>query len=175
MDEAIRQAAIDALERVREKIIANIDAAGLKASGRTQASMEVQPYDTGVRLVGRPYFQGLEIGRPAGRTPRNFDEIIKQWIIDKGLQVTPIPYKTDRQHKYTVEERSLQSMAGAIAHNIRLRGFEPWRNGGRAPSPQRDVYTPVIEEEVPTITDQLASIIANIIVNEYSPNTGLRK
>ena len=156
------------LERIRARIAANINDKGLKASGKTEASMfqpdSIRLTDTGGMLVavGRGYFQSLELGRPSGRVPRNFHAIIRQWIIDKGLAVAQIPYKrqpSERwQPKYSVEERSLRAAAGAIAHSIATRGTLLYRQGGR-----RDIYTPVLEEETKALEEAIGRIIVKSI------------
>lgn len=159
----IDQAMYAALERIRLKIVENINSKGLRASGKTERSMRIERDEYGMRLVGRPYFQSLELGRPAGRVPRNFRSIIRQWIIDKGLSVRMIPYKrqpSERwQPRYSVEERSLRIMAGAIAHTIATRGTLLYRQGGRM-----DIYSPVIAEEV----EQLSRVYTDIIAKSIS-------
>lgn len=159
---------IATLERIRAKIAANINEKGLRASGKTEASMfkpdSIRLTDTGAQLVavGRGYFQSLELGRPAGRVPRGFAYIIRQWILDKGLSVRMIPYQrqpSERwQPKYSVEERSLRAAAGAIAHNIATRGTRLYQQGGRS-----DIYTPVLEEETRRLEAEIGRIIANSI------------
>ena len=154
---------LDCLERVRVRIWQNIDTTGTKASGRTQESMRIESTPTGGRLWGRPYFQSVETGRPAGRVPFNFVAIIKQWIIDKGLSVQQIAYKTNRQHKYTVEERSLNMAAGAIAHSIETTGTQLFKSGGR-----HDIYSDVIAEEVAELRKQLAVSVAETLSQTLS-------
>lgn len=163
INEDIDSAMLATLERIRVKIAANIESKGLKASGKTADSMRIEPYTFGMRLVGRPYFQSLELGRPAGRVPHDFNGIIRQWIIDKRLAVRQIPYKRQPsarwQPKYTVEERSLRIMAGAIAHTIATRGTLLYRQGGRM-----DIYSPVIAEEV----EQLQKNYVGLIIDSIS-------
>lgn len=163
----------ECLETIRQRIIANIDSKGLKASGRSQESLEIVDNVTSISLVGRDYFQGLEIGRPGvmqmqgARVPHDFDLIIRQWIIDKGIKVRQIPYKTDRRHIYSVEERSLNMAVSAICHRIYERGTLLYNKGG-----DRTVYTPVIEEEVDNLVQKLDVAVSNLIVNNYSSATG---
>lgn len=150
------------LERIRSTIADNINSKGLRASGKTEKSMRIEMYDEGGRLVGRQYFQSLEEGRPAGKVPYNFPAIIKQWIRDKGIAVQLVPYKrraSERwQPKYSVEERSLNMAAGAIAHSIATRGTLLYRQGGR-----RDIYTPIIEEETKRLEGEIGILVADTI------------
>ncbi len=158
----IDEAIMATLERIKAKIAANITDKGLKASGRTAASMHTERDEFGARLMGRAYFQSLELGRPAGRVPRGFNAIIRQWIIDKGLSVRQVPYvrrPSERwQPKYTVEERSLRMAASAIAHSIATRGTLLYRQGGRT-----DIYSPVIRDEVAALSEEFTGIIVKSI------------
>ena len=151
------------LERVRQRISERIDVTGTRASGRTQESMHVVSTTSGGMLVGRKYFQSVETGRPAGRVPFNFVAIIKQWIIDKGLSVKQVAYKTSRQHKYSVQERSLNMAAGAIAHSIEESGTELFKSGGR-----HDIYSDVIAEEVAQLRKDLAVSVAETLSQTLS-------
>ena len=147
----------DCLDTMVEEIRAQLEATGTNASMRTSDSLEVVMTKTGGQILAREYFQGVEMGRPAGKVPHGFQSIIKQWILDKKIQVTPVPYKTDRPHKYDERERSLNIAAGAIAHTIATSGTQLYRNGGRT-----DIFTEVINRnmqglmlklETETITD----------------------
>lgn len=150
------------LERIRQRISDNIESKGIRASGKTQASMRIEMREDGGRLVGRPAFWTLEEGRPAGRVPYNFVGIIKQWMIDKGLSYTLVPYvrRPSRrwQPKYTVEERSLNMAAGSIAHSIATRGTLLYRQGGR-----KDIYSDVIADEVQKLTEKITLQIVETI------------
>ena len=154
---------LDCLERVRVRIWQNIDTTGTKASGKTQESMWIERTPTGGRLWGRPYFQSVETGRSAGRVPFNFVAIIKQWIIDKGISVKQVAYKTSRQHKYSVQERSLNMAAGAIAHSIEESGTDLFKRGGR-----HDIYSDVIAEEVAQLRRELAVSVAETLSQTLS-------
>lgn len=137
------QLIIDCLNNIKERIASNILTKGEWASGKTAESMVVIPTERGGMLKGRPYFQSLEDGRPAGRVPYDFASIIRQWIIDKGIAVTPMPYKTNRPHKYTPADRGLNHMASAIAWSIKENGTRLYQTGGRD-----DIYSDVIADEV---------------------------
>lgn len=161
---------LEALERIKSRIAESIDEHGLTASGKTAASMHIVEKKGGAMLVGRPYFQGLEIGRPAGNVPVNFREIIEQWIKDKGIRIDPIPYKTDGPHMYTPEERGIRAAASAIAHTIHVIGTRQHRNGTIL-----DVYTTIIDEEVERLKSEVSAGVVRYIENEYDLKTGLRK
>lgn len=143
-------------ERAKQLIIQHIWANGQNASGKTVASLNVQqPSDDETILFGHRPFGVLETGRREGKIPYGFRSIILQWMKDKGLHGTPIPYKTDRAHKYTPQERGDYSMASAIAHTIATKGSSLYRKGGRA-----DVYSNVIPETMKRLGDRLISLVS---------------
>ena len=94
---------IKVLEQTRDEIRANMEAQRINASGLTSASLRVEEYPGGVRLVGGydktrdvPNSPGiyandtapiptLEFGREGGKVPRGFYYIIKDWTNAKRL------------------------------------------------------------------------------------------
>ena len=92
-DNIIYNSVMDEIERVlldiRDEIRAKMASEGVNASGRTSAGMQVQRYESGVRLVltGEDVapLATLEVGRAGGKVPRGFADIIEQWSRDKGL------------------------------------------------------------------------------------------
>lgn len=91
----------DALTQTRDEIRANMEAKRINASGRTSASLRVEEYPLGVRLVGgsdRTHtippgvnasdtapIPTLEVGRAGGKVPQGFYYIIREWTKEKGL------------------------------------------------------------------------------------------
>ena len=143
------------LERARQMIINHIRINGQNASGRTIKSLHVeQPTEDEGILWGHRPFGVLETGRRNGRIPYRFYAIIRQWMRDKGLHGEPIPYKTDRPHKYTPQERGDLSMASAIAHTIATKGSRLHRDGGR-----NDVYSNVLPETMRRMQDRMIFLI----------------
>lgn len=134
----------DCLQGIVSEIRENLAATGTNASGKTSDSLEVVMHDGGGMILGRKYFQSVEEGRPPGRVPVNFPEIIRQWMKDKGIVAHPIFYKrkpsANWQPKYTPEERGERAMAYAISEKIKTEGTQLFRNGGR-----RDIYTNAID------------------------------
>jgi hypothetical protein len=90
-----------------------------------------------------------------------FAGIIRQWIIDKGIQTDPIPYKraaTARwQPKYTADERGLMAAAGAIAEKIRKVGTD------RNASPNLNVYTKAVDKAIDEINKMIIKSITSDI------------
>lgn len=152
--QAARLIVTEELERARQLIINHIRANGQNASGRTIKSLHVEATEDEGVLYGHRPFGILETGRKAGRVPQSFRQIILQWMRDKGLHGTPIPYQRDGAHKYTPQERGDLSMAGAIAYTIQYRGSRLHRQGGRA-----DVYSNVVPQTLERVRSRLISLI----------------
>lgn len=155
------------LGELKAKIIQNHTAAGQVASGKTAKSLRVELEEGGGRLYGRRYFGVLETGRKAGKVPRQFYLIIRQWMKDKGIQAPPMPYKTNRPHKYTPAERGARSMAAAIAETIRRKGTALHRKGGRD-----DIYSREIEVTRKRLMQRFSQFI-EMKVEHIKLNTGV--
>lgn len=145
----------------------NLAKTNTNASGRTSASLRVVMTENGGQIWGRRYFRGTEQGRAGGKVPHNFTSIIEQWIIDKGLTPSAIPYKrqpsANWQPKYTPDERGLRQMASAIAHTIAKSGTSLYRSGGR-----KDIFTNVIEENKNDLKKVAKEIITTNLYGAYN-------
>lgn len=152
--QAARLIVTEELERARQLIINHIRANGQNASGRTIKSLHVEATEEEGVLWGHKPFGVLETGRKAGKIPYSFRSIILQWMKDKGLHGTPIPYKGQGDHKWTPQERGDLKMAGAIAYTIAKRGSRLHRMGGRA-----DVYSNVVPQTLERVRSRLIRLI----------------
>lgn len=130
------------LENVKTKIANQMAANNRNASGRSVSSLTVEVTGNIGTLWGSKSFLAMEHGRKGGKVPMGFVGIIRQWIIDKGISVAPIPAKTNRAI-LSPEERGIRSMAGAIAHKIMKEGTRLYRDGG-----YNDIYTTAVNEEL---------------------------
>ena len=151
---------LEELENLKAKILEQHLRAGQKASGRTGESMHVEATEYEGTLYGRSAFGVLETGRKAGKTPSGFQAIILQWMSDKGIKAEPIPYKTDRPHKYTPQERGDMSLAYLIARKIRNEGTRLFRQGGRS-----DIYSNVIPATKEKIMQRIVKLLQVEITN----------
>ena len=142
------------LEALKEKIIAQHIGAGQKASGRTVASLRIEVTEEEGTLYGRSPFGTLETGRKPGKVPQGFQSIIREWMTDKGISAAPIPYKTDRPHKYTPQERGNLSLSFLIARKIRREGTRLFRKGGRD-----DIYSNVIPAAIERIQSRIVELL----------------
>lgn len=165
IDGAIEKVLKEELGELKRNIIEHHLRAGQKASGRTAASMHVEVSSDEGTLYGRTAFGVLETGRKAGKVPMGFRMIIRKWMEDKGIKAEPIPYKTDRPHKYTPQERGELSLSYLIARKIRSEGTKLFRAGGRD-----DIYSKAIPETTNRIMKRIVSLVevevSNIKLND---------
>ena len=138
---------ITILERCKKEIQANMQSRNINASGRTSASLKVETYAGGVRLVSAGEriapFDTVQFGRPAGKVPKGFYYIIKQWSRDKGLTF-------DRE-----SERS--TFAYFLSRKIAKEGTQRHR------TPDEQVYTPAVTEAVKEIRATIGANVVQII------------
>ena len=130
------------LDSAKNDIQSNMDRNKINASGRTTNSLTVERYDEGVRLVSRGEkvapFATTEKGRPAGRIPKGFFEILYQWSLDKGI---------------AMDDKERKKFSRALAFSIKKRGTE------RSRSQRNDIYTPIIEDVKIKIKDLVVASI----------------
>lgn len=162
----VSQILTEELGTLKATIINNIRTTGQWASGKTAASMGVMVSGNIGELVGRRAFGTLETGRRGGRVPRNFHNIIYDWMQAKGVHAQPMPYKTNRPHKYSEQERGDRTMAYFIAKTIRREGTRLYRDGGRD-----DVYSRAIPLTIERINSRLSGIYVASVTQQIKLNT----
>lgn len=143
------------LEALRERIIANMDAAGQTVTGKTARSMQVEVTETGGDtygiLTGRRAFATLERGsRPWSKqpkkVPRFFADIIGEWIKNRGLE--------GKLNKW------------AVARTIIRDGSSLYREGGRD-----DIYTPEIQRTLDNIGNRIIEGYRVLVTDRLNFNT----
>ena len=155
---------LEAVQKCRDKISQNIDTQKIKASGRTQASLKAEDRGAHIVLVdsgeGSAPFETLKFGRPAGKVPMGFRDIILQWMADKGIKAPAMPYirkpSENWQPKYTPEQRGQMHRAGQISGKIRNKGTK------RQEQNNNQVYDEPINELLKELADIL---VEDITVN----------
>ena len=128
----VKQIVLEILETAKIEIQENMATEGINASGETSASLTVTVDGDLVRLSNenKNPFETTEEGRPGGKIPGNFTDIILQWHKDKGLNWG--------------EEKEARKIAGAVAWG-KIRKFGYGRPSGTFfGSKKKDVYSPVI-------------------------------
>lgn len=93
------------LEEARDEIKVTLSGQKINASGKSSEGFRTRFTDSRAQLYytrsdGAAPLSTLEKGRPAGKVPRNFVEIIEQWSRDKGLTFS--------------SEKERRSFAGAV-------------------------------------------------------------
>lgn len=101
------------IELIKQDLIKNYDAKGMRSSGNFVNSLEIKETPNGSELWGANYTEQLELGRNAGKFPPI--NAIEQWIKDKGIQY---------------ENITLSSLAFLIARKISQEGWNRQGYGG---------------------------------------------
>lgn len=134
----------DELELLKVHIQQNLASSGTNASGKTSESLRVEVDEHGGKLIGRPFFHGVETGRGPGGVPRNFQAIILDWMNAKGVHA---------------DDGDDQGMAQGIAWKIRRQGTSLWRrtkdSGGI-----KTIYTNELQITMQNIQQRLSYLIA---------------
>jgi len=146
------------LEKMKKEIGDNIRSCGQRASGKTIASLDVkQTDDNTFELWGNEAVEALEHGRKGGKVPKTFQNIIRQWILDKRISVKPIG---GTKGKISPQERGLQTMSYLIARKIKQSGTKLYRSGKH-----NDIYNAPIKEASERIEDNLFKVLELEILN----------
>lgn len=115
--------------KLRAGIIAEQQAQGRYASGKTSRELDIETDDRQGILFGPISALSLETGRKPGAGPKGFTDIILDWMASKSL--------------FQAENKSKQkSIAFLIARKIRESGTKLYRDGGKS-----GVLSGVITEE----------------------------
>lgn len=136
--------------RVADRIKSNLDTTGTTASGRTKDSIEVVALDGELTIYGRRFFEGVETGRPAGKIPYRFQDILYDWASAKGI----LANFGDTEYK----QRSALYMVGQFIKN---HGTKLYRDGGR-----ETIYTNVITEMLPELEEKLTIAVKESILRD---------
>lgn len=136
----VQNIVFEELEDLRKRIISNIDSSGRRASGRTSESMRTDVSENRGVLFGRMAFGTLETGRKPGKVPVGFYQIIKQWVIDKGISFN------------SQSERN--SFAFLVSRKIAREGTQLYRRGA-----DTDVYTAEVPETISRIKDRVGFLM----------------
>lgn len=139
------------LQAIKQGIVANMTVMKRNASGRSVQSLQVEAGrnakgESSAFLSGGQQWLYMEKGRGPGKVPYNFRDIIKEWIVNKGISLASVPGKT--------QERKLTSLSYMIAHSIMVKGTRLHRNSG-----YNDIFDTLIAKEMVKLADEAAGII----------------
>lgn len=140
------------LEQLKQDIIQRQKDSGAMASGKTATGYEVAIESSKHGwLSGYSYVGVLEEGRKPGKVPVYFKEIIKRWIIAKGLQYQG--------------EKELNRMAASIAWVIHKEGTVLHRNGYKV-----DIFDTPLKHFTERLINRLSSFYSLQTANKiYEP------
>lgn len=127
------------LKRISDAYIRDQDRKGIRASGRSAASLREVTEPTGGKLFGKGYFHFQKVGRRPGGFPP-IDAILN-WIEDKGIQ----------------SDISKKSLAFLIARKIARSGTDIFRGKRHGLN---------VEDEILEARKELVKAIAQIKKNE---------
>lgn len=147
MSASVRDIVESHLNAIKDGIAERMAQHGRNASGRTVRSMVVQASDTGGYLEGAGQFLYLEHGRGPGKVPKGFHEIIKEWIIAKGISYQ------DMIPKNGTPDQGLARLSGAIAHSIMTKGTKLYRDHG-----YDNIFSELIEKESELLAKEASGI-----------------
>ena len=126
------------LTALKDEIIQRSKDTGAWASGETADGYAVAvESDSHGWLGGFGYVAALSTGRKPGSAPMYFSEIIKRWIIAKGLNFE--------------DEKDLDRWSRAIAWKIRRDGSWLYRNNER-----RDIFDTAVNDFHARLSKQIA-------------------
>lgn len=144
LDSTIMPILEDYISRVRR----NLDLNKINASRRTEQSLRIEQYNNGYRVViGGPKTappETLQEGRPPGRVPYNFEEILYQWMKDKGL-------------------RASMKWANALKWKIAHEGTLRWQRYGQNGT-YLNIYTDEGKTTEKALHDKINTAITNMII-----------
>ena len=138
--EAIRDIVIKHLKVVQDGIEANMAKMKRTTSGRSVASLKIEDAEDAesirVFLTGDKQWEVMERGRGPGKVPYNFTQIIREWILRKGISYSHLAPKNGNA------ERGLASLSYMIAHSIMKKGTKLHRDNG-----YNDIFDTLLNEE----------------------------
>lgn len=151
--EAITQIVTKHLEEVRKGIAANMQAMNRTASGRSVASLLVEETTNGdgtasASLTGGQQWAYMQRGRGAGKVPYRFSDIIREWILKKGISYRQFAPKKGPA------ERGLKNLSWMIARSIMMKGTKLHRDNG-----YNDIYDTLISKEMDVLSEESVGII----------------
>ena len=140
------------MDELKRNIQLRMEKEKSNTSGKTSGSLTVQANEFGGMLFGSTVFLYLRNGRGPGAVPKDFNGIIKEWILSKGINYNGFVGKSGGQMS---SDMKLQGLAGAIAHSIMTKGTIIYRKGVT-----KDNYDKALEDTIGRISDRVGEAMA---------------
>ena len=147
MESSVRNIVTSHLNAIKDGITARMAQQGRNASGRTVRSLVVTATETGGSLEGDSTFRYIEHGRGPGKIPHGFYDIIKDWVIAKGISYQQLAPRNG------TPEQGLTRLSGAIATSIMKNGTKLYRDRG-----YNDIYSELMEKELELMATETAGV-----------------
>jgi hypothetical protein len=151
--EAIREIVMRHLQNVQKGIVVNMQKMHRTTSGRSVASLLIEDEGTDgmahLLLTGDKQWEVMERGRGPGNVPHNFADIIKEWILRKGISYQQFAPKKGPT------ERGLTNLSWMIAQSIMKKGTKLHRDNG-----YNDIFDTLLKEETEKLAIEAQGIIA---------------
>jgi hypothetical protein len=149
--EVIRALVVKHLQSIQKGIAENMEKQRRTASGRSVASLRIEEDANNAEairffLTGGAQWAVMQQGRGPGKVPHNFSEIIREWIVKKGISYSNASGKTP--------EKKLNSLSYAIAYSIMKKGTVLHRNHG-----YNDIFDTLLREETEKLANESAGIM----------------
>lgn len=142
----VRQIVADSLKRIKKGVEENMASHKRNATGSTVSSLRIVLGASGGYLEGSKSLQYIERGRSAGKVPRNFYDIITEWVRAKGIASGDV--------------KEVRKIGGAIAHSIMTKGTR-LKQSGRVD----DIYSSLAGKEAERIANEASTLFALEIDN----------
>lgn len=160
--EAIKDIVLRHLQEIQKGITLKMQEQKRTTSGRSVASLQIEEVSAdggvGYVLTGGAQWLTMQRGRGPGKVPFGFKDIIRDWIVRKGINYRQFAPKAK-------PERALQSMSFVIARNIMKKGTKLHRDHG-----YNDIYDTILAEELEKLEAETVGIIStevDTITEEY--------
>lgn len=144
MADSLDKTITDALQHYIKRVRENLERHKVNASHRTEQSLRIEKYDAGYRVViggGRTApAETLQQGRPPGKVPYKFAEILLEWMKDKGIEPN-------------------DKFAHALAQRISQKGTLRWLTYGK-----NNAYLNIYTDEGKKTEDELQNNISAYFV-----------
>lgn len=147
MESSVRNIVTSHLNAIKDGISARMAQRGRNASGRTVQSLVVSANEGGGSLEGDKTFLYLEHGRGPGKVPHGFYDIIKDWVIAKGISYQQFAPRNG------TPEQGLTRLSGAIATSIIKNGTKLHRDHG-----YDEIYSELMEKELELMANETAGV-----------------
>ena len=145
------------LGNIKVGIAQRMASSGRSASGNSVASLDVEVSDGEGVLSGGKQWETMQRGRGPGKVPSNFREVIKNWVMAKGISIQPKGKQT--------QEQAIESFSFLVTRNIMQKGTKLYRDKG-----YNDIYDTLLREEIEKLSDGISSVFeleVNSINDKY--------